>query len=73
MLDKLLSRFHGHTIPQSEIDAEARRYIVEYGVDAVQRAGSAAQRAQWAKGNSDTQERALRVYGTVRAYVGKAR
>lgn len=55
-----------HTIPQSEIDEEARRLIVEYGDGAIEAAEMNVQRAQWAKGKSDSRERAARVLKAVR-------
>ena len=55
-----------HTIPQSEIETEARRLIVEYGDGAVKAAEMKVQRSQWAKGKSDSPERAKRVLNTVR-------
>lgn len=66
MLQFLISRLRGHTIPQSEIDAEARRLIVEHGAQAVAVARGNVQRAQWAKGKSDAPERAERVLKAVR-------
>jgi len=62
----MLDRLRGHTIPQPEIDAEARRLIVEHGERAIEAVEMTVQRAQWAKGQNDSRERAARVLKAVR-------
>ena len=54
----LRSLFATQAIPQDEIDAEARRLIVEHGDGAVEAAESQLLRSQWAKGRNDNRERA---------------
>jgi len=65
MLQKLLNRLRGYTIPQSQIDEEARRLIVEYGDGAVEAAEGLVQRSQWAKGKNDSRERYARILKAV--------
>ena len=52
------SFFEKPSIPQDEINAEARKLISEHGADAVSVAESQLLRSQWAKGKSDSRERA---------------
>lgn len=56
--------------PQDEIDAEARRLIIEHGEGAIEVAKARVERAQWAKGNSLAPERAERILKTVREKLG---
>ena len=50
-----------HTIPQEDIDAEARQLISEHGAEALSVAEGHVQRAQWAKGKNDSMEKTARV------------
>ena len=59
--------FEKDTIPQEEIDAEARFLIVTYGEDAIEAAKGNVTRSQWAKGRNDSRERSERVLKAVRA------
>lgn len=52
------SFFEKPSILQDEINAEARDLITEHGTDAVSVAESQLLRSQWAKGKSDSLERA---------------
>ena len=58
--------FTGQRIPQEEIDREARQLITDYGADAISVAEGNVERSQWAKGKSDSRERAARVLKAVR-------
>lgn len=58
------------SIPQAEIDAEARQLIIEHGAGAIEAAKARVERAQWAKGNSLAPERAERILKTVREKLG---
>jgi len=60
----------GERIPQDEIDAEARQLIADHGADAVSIAEGNVQRSQWAKGKSDSRERAARVLKAVQKSEG---
>lgn len=55
-----------NTLSQDEIDAEARRLIVEHGAEAVTAAEMSVQRAQWSKGRNTAPERTARVLKAVR-------
>lgn len=59
-----------HTIPQPEIDAEARALIVEHGDGAISVAERHVERAQWSKGSNDAPERTARVLKAVRKKLG---
>lgn len=54
-----------HTIPQEEIDAEARQLITEHGAEAMSVAEGNVQRSQWAKGKNNKMEKAARVLKAV--------
>lgn len=58
-----------HTIPQQEIDAEARQLIVTYGDGAIEAAELDVERAQWAKGRNKSRERSERVLKAVKRLV----
>jgi hypothetical protein len=51
-MQRLFDRLRGYTIPQQEIDEEARRLIVDHGERAIEEAESLVQRSQWSKGQS---------------------
>ena len=55
-----------HTIPQEDIDAEARQLIAQHGAEAMSVAEGNVQRAQWAKGKNDSMEKIARVLKAVR-------
>lgn len=63
--------FAKSSIPQKEIDAEARRLIVQYGDGAVEAAEGRVLRSQWAKGKNDSRERSEQVLKAVRAKITK--
>lgn len=58
--------FEKPTVPQDEIDAEARRLIVQYGDGAIDAAEGLVQRSQWAKGKNDSRERSAQVLKAVK-------
>ena len=69
MLQALKDLIFGHTIPQEEIDAEARRIVEEHGPYALKAAYGNWERTQWAKGDNSKHERSARVLRAVKRLV----